>query len=92
MGFLYGQAGLDARVSPQTATQVDVETRRIVEEALAAAWELLDRHPNGLRRLAELLIEQETVQGNVVIQILQAEDPLEGAADIIGYPSVMHIQ
>jgi cell division protease FtsH len=90
-GLLYGQAGLDSRVSPQTAAQVDIETRRIVEEALATAWELLDRHTNGLRRLAELLIEKETVPGDTVVQILQAEDPLEGAADIIGHPSFMRV-
>lgn len=88
-GFLAGQAGLDTRVSPQTAAQVDTETRRIVEEALAVAWELLDRHPNGLRRLAEMLIEQETVPGDTLMRILQAEDPLEGAVDVIGHPSVL---
>jgi cell division protease FtsH len=82
--ILYGQAGLDARVSPQTAAQVDVETRRIVEDALAGAWELLDRHPNGLRRLAELLIEQETVDGETLLRVIAAEDPLEGAIDVIG--------
>jgi cell division protease FtsH len=81
---LYGQAGLDARVSPQTAAQVDIETRRIVEEALVFAWELLDRHPDGLRRLAELLIEQETISGEVVTRILLSEDALEGAVDVIG--------
>jgi cell division protease FtsH len=81
---LYGQAGLDARVSPQTAAQVDIETRRIVEEALVFAWELLDRHPDGLRRLAELLIEQETISGEIVTRILLSEDALEGAVDVIG--------
>jgi cell division protease FtsH len=84
MGFLAGQTGLDARVSPQTAAQVDLETRRIVEEALVAAWELLDRHPAGLQRLAELLIEQETISGEAVTQILLIEDPLDGAVDVIG--------
>ena len=86
MGFLSGQSGLDARVSPQTATQVDLETRRIVEAALAAAWELLDRHPDGLRHLAERLIEEETVSGEAVLRILQMEDALEGATDVIGNP------
>jgi cell division protease FtsH len=81
---LYGQAGLDARVSSQTAAQVDIETRRIVEEALVFAWELLDRHPDGLRRLAELLIEQETISGEIVTRILLSEDALEGAVDVIG--------
>jgi cell division protease FtsH len=84
MGFLAGQARLDARVSPHTAAQVDIETRRIVEEALVAAWELLDRHPAGLERLAELLIEQETISGEAVTQILLIEDPLDGAVDVIG--------
>lgn len=84
MGYLYNQSGLDSRVSSQTAAQVDTETRRIVEEALVTAWELLDRHPDGLKRLAELLIEQETVPGETVTNILVTEDPLEGAVDVIG--------
>jgi cell division protease FtsH len=83
-GYLYNQSGLDPRVSPQTSTQVDTETRRIIEEALTTAWDLLDRHPDGLQRLAELLIEQETISGETVTRILLSEDALEGAVDVIG--------
>lgn len=35
--YLSQQLGLDARVSQETATQVDTETRRIIEEAVSEA-------------------------------------------------------
>jgi cell division protease FtsH len=69
--YLYPQLGLDARVSPQTAAQVDAETRRIVEEALSRAWELLDSHRDALERLATRLRERETVDGSEVTAILE---------------------
>ena len=70
--YLGAQAGLDARVSPQTAAQVDVETRRIVEDALSRAWNLLESHRAALERLAERLCEQETVSGEELASLLAA--------------------
>lgn len=67
-------AGLDARVSPQTAAEVDVETRQIVERALARAWELLDSHRETLDRLAAQLCEQETVDGADLAAIVADAD------------------
>ena len=61
--FLGMTSGLDARVSPQTATIVDTETRRIVEAALGTAWELLETHRTALERVAASLCERETVSG-----------------------------
>jgi cell division protease FtsH len=71
IAYLNHQSGLDSRVSPQTAAKVDVETRRIVEEALSQAWELLDIHRRALDRLAARLCEQETVDGDEVAAILR---------------------
>jgi cell division protease FtsH len=68
--YLGLRSGLDTRVSPQTATQVDLETRRIVEAALSTAWELLEAHRGALDRLAASLCERETVSGAEVVAAL----------------------
>jgi cell division protease FtsH len=68
--YLGGSSSLDARVSPETATQVDAETRRILEEAMSQARMLLGSHRPALVRLAEKLCDQETVDGSEVAEIL----------------------
>jgi cell division protease FtsH len=62
--------GLDSRVSQETASQVDTETRRLVEEALDQASALLSAHRATLDRLAERLCDQETVHGSEVTTML----------------------
>ena len=62
--------GLDSRVSQETASQVDAETRRLVEEALDSASALLSAHRATLDRLAERLCDQETVNGSEVTAML----------------------
>jgi cell division protease FtsH len=62
--------GLDSRVSQETASQVDAETRRLVEEALDSAAALLSAHRTTLERLAERLCEHETVNGSEVTAML----------------------
>ena len=68
--YLSQQFGLDARVSPETATLVDVETRRILEEAVGEARSILESHRLALDSLADLLCEQETVDGAQIEAIL----------------------
>ncbi len=72
--------GLDNRVSQETAGQVDVETRRLVEEALGTAERLLSAYRSTLDRLAARLCEQETVNGSEVTAML-AEDASSSAPD-----------
>jgi cell division protease FtsH len=48
--FLSQQYSLDARVSPETATLVDMETRRILEEAVDEASSILEKSPAGIRQ------------------------------------------
>lgn len=68
--YLGQQYNLDARVSPETATLVDVETRRILEEAVDEARSILDSHRPALDSLADLLCEHETVDGAQIDAIL----------------------
>lgn len=66
-----GQAsGLDARVSPNTASLVDEETKRIVEAALQRAWRLLEQNRGVLDEIAGRLHEQETIEAHELEEIL----------------------
>jgi cell division protease FtsH len=76
--FLSQQFGLDARVSPETATLVDVETRRILEEAVDEASSVLENHRLALDSLADLLCELETVDGMQIDAILGHKEKQEG--------------
>ncbi len=75
--YLNQQLGLDARVSPETATLVDTETRRIIEEAVDEARNLLIAHRVDLDRLADLLCEHETVDGAQIDAILGKPENLD---------------
>ncbi len=72
--YLSQQLGLDARVSPETATLVDTETRRIIEEAVEQARSILVIHRPELDHLTDLLCEQETVDGDQIDSILSREE------------------
>ena len=87
--YLGAQMGLDARVSPETADHVDAETRRIVEEAVSRASELLETHPVALGRLAEKLCDQETVDGSQIAAILAEELSLPVAQIPVAEAGVM---
>ena len=78
--YLSQQLGLDARVSPETATLVDTETRRIIEEAVDEARIILENHRPELNQLANLLCEQETVDGTQIDAILNKSENRESVA------------
>jgi cell division protease FtsH len=78
--YLSQQLGLDARVSPETATLVDTETRRIIEEAVEEARSILENHRPELDHLADLLCEKETVDGSQIEAILSKTEIREPVA------------
>ena len=47
--------------SERTAQQIDAEAKRVIETAYAMAEKVLREHADGLRELAELLLEREVV-------------------------------
>jgi cell division protease FtsH len=73
--YLGQNPGLDSRVSPQTAAQVDIETRRIVEDAVTQAWELLEAYRPALDQMSARLCEQETLDAKEVAGILELVMP-----------------
>jgi|SRR5579859_330438 len=79
-----GQAiGLDARVSQATSATVDVETRRLVEEAVARARQLLETHRLALDHLAARLFEIETIEADEIATILAAAPASNGHEPVL---------
>lgn len=64
--------------SERTAQSIDAEARRLIDEAYAAASQVLTEHREGLRELAELLLAREVVFTEDVERIFGPRKP--GAA------------
>jgi cell division protease FtsH len=66
-----GGQGLSSRpFAEATQALVDTEVSRLVREAEQAAVELISSHRPELKQLVALLVEQETVDGSAVYQIV----------------------
>ena len=68
-GYLQAQMGLRQEVSPETATLVDAETRRLVEEAQGQAMALLRTHEEALHEVARVLQAREVINGEEIARI-----------------------
>jgi cell division protease FtsH len=73
--YLGQSYGLDARVSQTTSALVDVETRRLVEDAAEKGRAMLETQRSALDRLAAMLSEQETVSSDEIDVILGVASP-----------------
>jgi cell division protease FtsH len=56
--------------SPQIAFEIDSEIRRFIDEAHDEALEILTAHRMHLDRLAEVLIERETIDKDALVELL----------------------
>lgn len=70
--FLGKSSGHEADYSDQVAASIDDEIRRLVDAAHNEAREILTIHRPVLDRLAENLIEHESLQGEALNEILSA--------------------
>jgi cell division protease FtsH len=68
--FLGKDMSHEANYSNEIAAQIDAEVRELVQEAHGEAREILTIHRSVLDRLAEALIEHETLDGNELDTIL----------------------
>ncbi|MFQ5859697.1 MAG: cell division protein FtsH, partial [Anaerolineae bacterium] len=76
--FLGKEIGEQRNYSEATAQVIDTEVRRIVTEAYDRARELLTRHEHTLRRIAQRLIEIETMTADELDAILEPVPVLAG--------------
>ncbi len=61
--------------SEQTAIRIDEEVRRIIDEAHDSAKNILVEHEDLLHKIAEALIERETLSGKEIDAIIDAAKP-----------------
>ena len=72
----------EERVSPETAREIDLEIRRLSQNALESARDCLTRHRDELEKLAKALLERETLSIDE-INVLLGRDP---EPDALGRP------
>ena len=63
------------QLAPETAREIDLEVRRLIETALAAARECLKLHRDELDKLAEALLERETLDVSEINTLLGLNPP-----------------
>jgi cell division protease FtsH len=72
--FLGHSVARSQSVSEQTAQLIDQEVRRLIEEAEGAARAVLTEHIDELHRLAQALLEFETLTGVEAKKAIKGED------------------
>ena len=69
--FLGRDITRNENVSEDTARKIDAEIHRIIEEQYQRATDILAQHRDALAKVAEALLEYETIDGKHVQEILQ---------------------
>ena len=80
--FLGREFGSARNFSNETASIIDEEVRRLMDEARERATQLLTEHRKRLDDLAALLMEKETLQGAELAAALDGRPLPEGAAAV----------
>jgi cell division protease FtsH len=82
--FLGRDLSQQANYSEETAKTIDAEMRRIIDEAYHKALGLIKNNRESLDRLAEALLERESLEGDELDLIIQGKklQPLEGEEKI----------
>jgi cell division protease FtsH len=75
-GYLAGQYGGEGErpLSPETAREIDLEVRSIIDEATSVVRELLGGHRAVLETIAGKLIEKEVIDGKELREIISPSD------------------
>ena len=69
------------QLAPETAREIDLEVRRLINSALAAARECLSTHRDELDKLANALLERETLDVSEINELLGLTPPPPPASD-----------
>ncbi|TML34172.1 MAG: ATP-dependent metallopeptidase FtsH/Yme1/Tma family protein [Actinobacteria bacterium] len=75
--FLGREFSAEPDYSDDVAREIDIEIRRIVEEAHQVARDLLDDHRKELDHTAEILLRRETIEREEFIQLLDGKSAEE---------------
>jgi cell division protease FtsH len=60
--------------SEETARQIDLEVRRLIDEAYQAAHSILESHKDAMHRIAAALLERETIDAEEVKMLLEGRE------------------
>ena len=60
--------------SEETARQIDLEVRRLIDEAYQAAHSVLESHKDAMHRIAAALLERETIDAEEVKMLLEGKE------------------
>ena len=60
--------------SEETARQIDLEVRRLIDEAYQSAHGILDAHKEAMHRLAAALLERETIDAEEVKMLIEGKE------------------
>jgi cell division protease FtsH len=79
--------------SEETARQIDAEVRNLVDTAYRSAYDILNSHQDIMHRLAQALLERETIDANEIRMIIEGKElpPLDSGSGN-GTPAVADVQ
>jgi cell division protease FtsH len=79
--FLGYSMGKQNNISESTSQKIDQEVRRLVENGLAEATEILTRRREDLETLAKALLEYETLSGDEILGLFKGRLPIRDTGD-----------
>ena len=79
--FLGHSVAQQKNVSEATAQKIDMEIRRLIDEAYDAATRILTEKREGWEALAQGLLEYETLSGQEIADLLAGKKPTRDAGD-----------
>lgn len=69
--FLGREITRNESISEETSRKIDVEIHRIIDEQYERAKKIISEHRSALDKIAEALLEHETIDGKHVLEILE---------------------
>jgi cell division protease FtsH len=72
--------------SEETARQIDLEVRRLIDEAYQSAHSLVDSHKDAMHRISAALLERETIDAEEVKMLIEGKE-LPPMRSILAGPS-----
>lgn len=78
--FLGEELGHRKNFSEETAREIDIDVRSLLEKAYVEAKEILTKHTVSMHKVAEALLETEIVPGDTVRKLLSTPEEQQGVA------------
>jgi cell division protease FtsH len=72
--------------SEETARQIDLEVRRLIDEAYQSAHSIVESHADAMHRIAAALLERETIDAEEVKMLIEGQE-LPPLRSILASPS-----